>query len=231
MRNALISALLVIFLSSLDYTGIGPNFTIDLRKPTYFLVDKSFWYQCENDPDGYEACRTYRIRQINDGFNDWFDHFDVATRPKAVIVFSQDDLPESPTYNLIHLKIEEGHCGMATPTEIAVACHYKKTHTIVFNLPKHVTSPIFAHELGHALQRNRTHDDMPKDTYSIMSYTLEPNHVLPIDIKILCKMHPECPPHEDTWCWGGFWDKDRCPSVSYEEGEKMFRALKKTTSK
>lgn len=222
MRNALISALLVICLTSLDYTGIGPNFFFDLRKPTYFMVTGNFWLGCEKDPTGYEACRKHRIEQVLGGFNEWFNHFDEDTRPKAIIVFSPAELPDDQAYNLIYLSIEkEGFCGMATSKITAAGCYVRKSHTIVFNLPENVTVYVVAHELGHAFKRSSNHNDMPKGTYSIMSYDDIPDHVLPIDIKLLCKIHPECPSHEDTWCKGGFWDKDRCPSASYEESEAL----------
>lgn len=202
MRNALISALLIIFFTSLDYTSCTSSY-INLRHPIYLVIDKSFWSGCEDDPASYEACRMNRIEQINDGADDWFKHFDKVTRPQVVIVYSKADLPSNPINNPIYLKIKDGFCGMATKTQIAAACYTDKflsPPAIVFNLPENIISSHFAHELGHAFGRvGKEHNDMPKDTYSVMSYTLRSDHVVPIDIKILCETHPECPPHEDIW--------------------------------
>ncbi len=223
-RNALICGLLIIFFSSLDYTRFASGF-INLRWPIYLVTDSSFWSGCESDLAGYEACRAFRIKQINDGVDDWFGHFDEATRPQVVIVYSKADLPSNPINDPIYLKIKGGYCGMATSTEIAAACYYNKfisPPVIVFDLPKNITSSTFAHEFGHAL--GREHEDVPKDNYSIMSYTHDSGHIIPIDIKIMCKMHSECPPHEDTWCQGSFLDKCRCPSASFEEGQILYEA-------
>lgn len=194
---------------------------IDLSKPVYFVTDNSLWSGCKDDPAGYEACCAFRVKQINNGLNDWFDHFDEATRPKAIIVFSATELPDNTENNPIYIKIKPGYCGMATSTEKAVACYSYRSSAMIFDSAGEVTSSTTAHEFGHGLGRG--HKDTPKNIYSVMSYTDKTNSVVPIDIKILCKMHPECPPHEDTWCKGGFWDNDRCPSDSYEEGETMFQ--------
>lgn len=193
MRNALISALLIIFLTSLDYDG-WPSY-INLRHPIYLVIDESFWSSCEDDPAGYAACRINRIEQINNGADDWFKHFDEATRPQVVIVYSKADLPSNPTNNPIYLKIKMGFCGMATKTQIAAACYtdmFLSPPAIVFNLPENIISSHFAHELGHALGRG--HTDTSENVYSVMSYTLRSDHVVPTDIKILCETHPECPP-------------------------------------
>ena len=198
MRNALISALLIIFFTSLDYPD-WPSY-INLRQPIYLVINEGFWFGCANDPAGYEACRMNRIEQINEGANDWFKHFEEAARPQVVIVYSEADLPPNTKNNPIYLKIDEGFCGMATKTQIAAACYtdtFFSPPAIVFNLPENVLSSHFAHELGHALDRE--HNDMPKDTYSVMSYTHDSGYVVPIDLEILCKMHPECPPHEEVW--------------------------------
>lgn len=220
MRNALISGLLIIFFSSLDYTGCASNY-INLRQPIYLVIDESFWSECDFDPDTYEACRESRLQQLNEGADDWFKHFDEAARPKMVIVYSQADLPSNPVNNPIYIKIQPGFCPITTGNKDAVACYTDKP-AIIFDLPEYIALDLVAHELGHAFGREgKKHNDMPKNTYSVMSYTLRSDHVIPTDIKILCETHSECPPHEDTWCQGEFWDKCRCPSASYEDGEKI----------
>lgn len=233
MRRALITALIaaIVLVVILDIGLIARKYAvsdIDLREPIYLVIDKSFFSGCEYDPEKEEDCRKTRIKAINDGADDWFEHFNPTTRPKVVIVYSKADLPFSPINNPIYVKLEEKTCGLTSLENTAAACYRAlKPYTpmIIFNTANDITSGIFAHELGHALGRSGKHNDVPKNVYSVMSYPpLDSNRVLPIDIKILCEMHPECPPHEDTWCEGGFWDKDLCPSSSYEEGEEMFKA-------
>lgn len=203
---------------------------IDLREPIYLIVEKNFFSSCEYE-EGIEkelACRESRIKEIQNGANDWFKHFNPTTRPRIVIVYSEDDLPFSPVNSPIYIRLEEGNCGLTVLGGVAAACHRDPdlpSPGITFNTADDITASTFAHELGHALGRTGGwHDDTPAGVYSVMSYTNDSDRVLPIDIKILCEMHPECPPHEDTWCRGGFWDPDRCPSSSYEEGERDRKA-------
>lgn len=223
MRNALIASLLVIFFSSLNYTGLGLNPYLNLRKPIYLVTDPSFWSACENDPAGYENCRALRIEQVSAGVNDWFKHFDAADRPRVTILYSKADLPSYPSNDPIYLKIKPGGCRTDGDKFNPPACYEHTPFSplaIIFDSPEEI-EPHFAHEFGHALGRD--HDDMPKGVYSVMSYKLDSSYVLPVDIQIMCEAHHECPPHEDTWCVGGFWDECRCPSASYEEGENLFK--------
>ncbi len=226
MRKALVIILLLLICTTTEIVFRGCAEThIDLREPIYLVIEESFWSGCEYDPENEEACRASRIKEITDGANEWFKHFNDAAQPKIVIVYSEADLPFLPENEPIHVKIQNNTCGFnLVKTRTTLACYQEKYWSrpvITFYLPDDISAAIFAHELGHAFGRG--HIDTSKDVYSIMSYTHDSGHVTPTDIKILCEMHPECPPHEDTWCQGGFWDKDRCPSSSYEEGERNFK--------
>ncbi len=209
----------------LGFCGCASIYTapyMNLRHPIYMVTDPSFLTGCENDPAGYEACRMMRIRQVNNGVNLWFNHFDVATRPKVVIVNSEKELPAKLFNQVIYLKVEQGACtenGKEHP-----AC-YDWESNIVFDKPNNITPFLSAHEFGHVL--GRSHRDTPKEIASVMSYDI-PSYVVPVDIDILCSIHSECPPHENTWCEGGFYDECYCPSASYEEGVAKLKAGKLT---
>ena len=238
MRKALVRKALVAIAVLLVASGIGLfsrgffEAHIDLREPIYLVIDESFWYDCRYDPETQDECRESRVNEIRDGADSWFKHFDGATRPKVVIIYSKADVPFNPVNSPIHIGLKKDHCGINKETgKPFVACYEDeswKSPTITFHLPEDITSTVFAHEFGHALGRSGDGklNDVSSEVYSIMSYgPRDSEYVLPTDIKILCKMHPECPPHEDTWCEGGFWDDYRCPSYSYEEGEKNFQAI------
>ena len=57
----------------------------DLHQPIYLVTDSSFWAGCEEDAMGYEGCQARRTKWINKGVDQWFSHFDEATRPYAVV--------------------------------------------------------------------------------------------------------------------------------------------------
>lgn len=165
-----------------------------MRKPIYFVTDQSFWSGCNDFPDSNEACRTLRIEQINNGINEWFNYFNEAVRPQIVIVYSNADLPSNAANKPIYLKIKKDYCGQDNEKKTYPACHkvqLDSPHTIIFDSPEEI-APHIAHEFGHAL--GRKHNDMPEGAYSIMSYLFQSPHVLPLDIKIMCETHTECPP-------------------------------------
>jgi hypothetical protein len=197
MRNALISGLFIIFFGSIDYTCCKSSF-VNLREPIYLVADQNFWSGCRNHSDGNNACRRLRIEQISNGINEWLNYFDESDRPQLIIAYSSDELPSRMANTPIHLQIRKDYCGQ-TDKKIAYPACYKDhpgwPPAIIFDSPEEIT-PHIAHEFGHALGRN--HNDMPEDVYSIMSYTLQAFHVLPLDIKIMCKTHTECPPLKNT---------------------------------
>ena len=168
---------------------------------------------------GFEVCRAVRVQQVENGVNEWFKHFDLATQPQVVIVYSKEELPPNLVNKVINIKVKSGGCF--SDGKYHQGCFryaYGKTPEIVFDNSTGIMPFLVAHEFGHALGRD--HDDTAKDVYSIMSYTLQ-SYVVPVDIDLLCEMHSECPPHENVWCEGGFYDPCRCPSASFEEGAAM----------
>lgn len=160
----------------------------DLRHPVYMVADKSLWSGCgEKDSAGYETCRAFRVKQIYSGLSQWFDYFDKANRPLAVIVYSEEELPANRVNSVIYLKIKAGCCGKG------YAAHYDRwpvsSPEIVFDRSFWITPRLVAHEFGHALGRGD--NDVPEGTYSVMSYKM-PTFVLPRDIKMMCRLHHEC---------------------------------------
>lgn len=163
----------------------------DLRHPIYMVTDQSFWSGCENFRAGPKACREFRVKQINDGVDQWFKFFEEAIRPRTVIVSSKWKLPLHLVNNPIYLRIESGFCG-----NNASACHAWGDHTtslseeIVFESYFLVTPRIMAHEFGHVLGRGD--NDVPIGTSSVMSYMMQTD-VLLLDFKMMCALHRECP--------------------------------------
>ena len=196
MRNALVTGLVIIFFSSVKYTCCKSSF-INLREPIYLVADQSFWSGCKNHPDGEDACRGLRVEQVKKGINEWLDYFDEFDRPRLIIACSSNELPPRTANTPIHLKIAKDYCGQTNKRTSYPSCYKDRLDSpaIIFDLPEEI-APHIAHEFGHALGRN--HNDMPEDAYSIMSYTLQAFHVLPLDIKIMCEMHAECPPVKNT---------------------------------
>lgn len=191
---------------------------MDLDQPIYLITEDGFFAGCEEENDTAD-CEKGRVREVRNGINDWFKHFAEPTRPQAVFVASQEDVPSDAENTPIHLQITSGLCS-----EDAVACYYYEYDSepiMAFVFLEYVIPIMAAHEFGHALGRD--HDDMPAGRKSVM--TPKPSaYVVPLDIQILCELHDECPPHESTWCEGGFYDPCRCPSSSFEEGEAMREA-------
>ena len=206
----------------LGFCGCAKAPYFDLRHPIYMMTDQSFWSGCETDPIGEKVCRKFRVAQVDAGVDDWFRYFDEATRPQAVIVGSKAELPlDRINKAVIHLKIWAGHCGKGNE-----ACYIWKMNSspeLVFDGSSYIFPSLVAHEFGHAL--NRDHDDLPDGIFSIMlPLVLKTDYVLPADIELLCRIHTECPPHEDVWCEGGFYDECLCPSDSYEEAKAALEA-------
>ncbi|TSC83934.1 MAG: hypothetical protein G01um101413_737 [Parcubacteria group bacterium Gr01-1014_13] len=186
MRSFFIAIALVAICSC----GGVPYF--DLRHPIYMVTEQSFWSGCEQDPTGYEACRASRVQQINDGVKQWFDYFGKANHPRAVILYSKNNLPSNRVNeDVIYLKIEAGFCG-----EGSFACYaYGASSSsysspeIVFDNSFTITPRRMAHEFGHVLGRDD--NDVPEGTGSVMSYKL-PTVVTPLDIEMMCRLHHEC---------------------------------------
>ncbi len=157
---------------------------IDLRHPIYMVTDQSFWSGCNKYPAGYKACRAFRIKQVNDGINQWFDYFDRATRPRVTIVSSEKELPFGAVNEAIRLRIEAGFCDKGK-----AACYVYGPFSlpeIVFVDPSGITPILVAHEFGHALGL-----DHVSITGSVMFF----QPYVPVtlsDIKTMCKLHREC---------------------------------------
>ncbi|TSC83935.1 MAG: hypothetical protein G01um101413_738 [Parcubacteria group bacterium Gr01-1014_13] len=198
MRSFLIAIglFLVCGCSSTQHPDLRPSvfrtsaLYLDLRHPVYMLADKSLWLGCDKDPAGDDICRALRVKQINEGVQQWFDYFDKADRPEVAIFFSEEELPSNPKNRVIHLGIDPGgECGKEKLGGSYVACYRHKIPEIVFDGSSRITPRIMAHEFGHALGRDD--NDVPEGTGSVMSYKT-PTNVLPLDIEIMCRLHFEC---------------------------------------
>lgn len=196
MRCYTRSFLIILAILGICSCASGPYF--NLRHPVYMVAEKSFWSGCEADPVGKEVCRESRILQVKNGMKQWLDPFDEAFRPQVFVLYSKDTLPWYTVNEVIYLKIEVGNCGKdANGKKKAGACYgwdYPLSPLyIVFESSSHITSQVVAHEFGHALGRDD--NDIPEGTGSVMSYKM-PTKVLPRDIEMMCRLHPECPPRK-----------------------------------
>ena len=197
----------------------------DLHQPIYLVTDSSFWAGCEEDAMGYEGCQARRTKWINKGVDQWFSHFDEATRPYAVVSYSDDELPSNRVNETIYLYLDPGFCGVKYNGKRYTACYswgHGSSPKIVFDAPLHIAPIVMAHELGHVLGRG--HEDTQEGVYSVMSYEFKSLYVLPVDIDLMCSMHGDCPPYKNIWCEGSFYDPCRCPSASYQEGVAKLKA-------
>jgi hypothetical protein len=188
------------------------------------VTDPSFWVGCQDDAMGYEGCRERRINWVNKGADQWFSHFDEAFRPHVEVLYSTDDLPSDQVNEIIYLSVSSGFCGAKDDGKNYIACYRTGfgSPKIVFDDPLYIAPVVTAHELGHAFGRG--HNDTSDGAYSVMSYEFKSLYVLPIDMDLMCSMHGDCPPHENTWCEGSFYDPCRCPSASYEDGQAKLEA-------
>lgn len=186
---------------------------IDLRHSVYLITDKSFFLDCDkesalicvNDPACALAdCRRRRIDEVKKGIDDWFKHFVEPTRPRAFVVASRAEIPPGEKNPPIYLRIMSGICDDRRGGKSA-ACYSEKYGSdpavIIFDDPGMVYPLIVAHEFGHALGYN--HRDVPKTPQgfaeSIMTPIPSAEVVLPWDLAVVCKIHRECPPHQDSW--------------------------------
>lgn len=192
---------------------------MDLNKPIYMITDPSLFAGCEESDDGVEACREERLQIVRNGVDDWFDHFNESSRPQVILVASRREVPVDARNTPIHLRISPGACDDSCGKHWACFQYgYNQQPAMVFEDVKYLTPRMAAHEFGHVLGVD--HEDVPEGRNSVM--TRNPSaYVVPLDIDILCQIHDECPPHENTWCEGGFYDPCRCPSASFEDGEAM----------
>ncbi len=186
MRSFFIAIVLVVICSC----ARAPYF--DLRHPIYMVADKSFLSGCEKDPAGHEACRAVRVKKIYAGLSQWFDYFDEANRPQAVILSSKKELPSNRANNdVIYLKIEAGFCGNGNAACYAYGASSSSFSSpeIVFEKSSEIAPRMMAHEFGHVL--GREDNDVPKGTASVMSYKMQID-VSPLDIQMMCRLHREC---------------------------------------
>lgn len=187
---------LFIFLATVGCTK--PPY-LNLRQPIYLVTHKSFFFDCENEVGGLDACRERRIQAVREGIDDWFKHFAEPTRPLAFIVASRNEVPRNTPNPIIHLAVLKGFCGKKNAACYFFLTKYDFNPLMVFDSGDDIDAALAAHEFGHALGRSILHDDVPADVSSIMSYTWPAYTVKPIDIKILCRIHNECPAHEEDW--------------------------------
>lgn len=187
---------LFIFLATVGCTK--PPY-LNLRQPIYLVTHKSFFFDCENEVGGLDACRERRIQAVREGIDDWFKHFAEPTRPRAFIVISRNEVPPNNPNPIIHLAIMKGFCRGRNAACYFFLTKYDFNPLIVFDSADDIDATISAHEFGHALGRSIHHDDVPADGGSIMSYYWPTSIVMPADIKTLCRIHDECPPHEEDW--------------------------------
>lgn len=193
-----------------------PHF--DLSEPIYLVPEKSFWNGCEDDPAGWLTCHDNRMDSVYNGVNDWFKHFAEPTRPKVIIVYPEENVPDDAVNEPIKLRIGgDRNCdGDWSACYSWTIGHHP---AIVFRKAEYIQSSFTAHEFGHAIWRiNHVEGRRSIMTNPISFYTA------PLDVSEMCAANGTCPLHEDTWCVGTFDDLCRCPSDSPEDGMAKFGA-------
>jgi len=217
-----------ILILALSFATIGclERPQVDLREPIYLVAEESFWDECEECPAGWMACHADRMAAVYNGIDEWFQYFPESARPVALVVWPEENVPDGAANALIRLKIKEGGCKK--PDGYHPACYRwsqdslgrNRPPEIIFDHPGAIDPQMVAHEFGHALGRDD--NDVPEWQYSVMSYS-HPSYVVPVDIDLVCALHPEvdCPPH--VWCVD-IDDLCRCPSDSFEDGMAKFGA-------
>ncbi len=196
----------------------------NLHEIIYLMLDPSLWVDCDKNPATSRSCRQDRELIIVAGTTEWFKHFPETYRPRAKIVFSLDEVPADAVNRPIHVIMDTNGCNLADneqhPACFSLDSGYPK---IVFAESGAFTIPTAAHEFGHSLGLNHPGNE---STFSIMSPHGRGNMVLPIDMVTLCALHSECPPHDETWCEGTFYNECRCPSESFEDSETKHKTEK-----
>lgn len=188
-----------------------PHF--DLRQPIYLVADDSLWDGCETDPAGYVACQQGREEMIYNGIGMWAEHFAEATRPKALLVYPEANVPADAVNEPIHIwRGDTSSCH--GPWGACYQWGPMRKTGIVFHHPTDLTPAIVAHEFGHAIWM----DGHIHDRLSVMDPAAS-FYVTPLDMSEMCAVNGTCPSHDDTWCEGTFYDQYRCPSASPEDGD------------
>lgn len=178
---------------------LPPALYLDLRQPIYLIADPSFFSGCEKESFGPKLCQAERMDTMRSGINDWFGHFYGPFRPRAYIMRSYAGIPVDVANRPIHLRIKKGFCDQHAPGSTSWACYYYPANSdpfIVFDSAIRITSRIAAHEFGHALGCG--HNEEPEGGRSVMR-SLPDSDVMPVDLKIFCQIHKECPAHEEKW--------------------------------
>jgi hypothetical protein len=203
-------AFLILTVSLSVLAGCNPPH-YDLTKPIYFVAEKSFWDGCEEHSGGYMACMAEREHIFHLGLNQWFRHFDSATRPVGIMVYPEEMVPDDAENEVIKLRVgEDDNCHGKW-----VACYswtIGSHPTIVFRDPKYEDVYKIAHEFGHAIG-SLGH---VTDRMSIMSPTGN-TFVTPLDMTEMCAVNGTCPPFDAVWCKGShLYDEGWCPPGSTE---------------
>lgn len=211
MRQKVVLFFFLFFFPSDSQTVARPF--IDLRHPVYLITDKSFFLDCEKESAlicvndlacALADCQKRRVDEVKKGIDDWFKHFAEPTRPRAFVFASRDDVPKGEKNSPIYLRIVYGICDDRNGGKSA-ACYSSKDGSdpaiIYFDEPGTVYALIMAHEFGHALGYN--HRDVPKTRQGLVESIMTPvptaETVLPWDLAVVCKIHAECPPHQENW--------------------------------
>ena len=202
-RLLLTTALLVV--------GCADRTHFDLRQTIYFAPENSFLADCEGRPD----CSANRLNAVKQGIDQWFMHFDAASRPRAVIVDSGSEIPGDSSNRPIRLKISvNSSCDKYGNW---AACYYweqGEDSEITFRYSNYVNALTVAHEFGHAIWS----DGHVLDRSSVMDpYTSF--IVTPLDVIEMCTANGSCPPYDSVWCQGTFFYENLCPSDSPEDAK------------